>query len=220
MNQSYYNMNSIYNSFTRMAMPELEGKHLFIPEYQRGYRWQERQIMQLLSDLNDFRTNSPRDSFYCLQPIVVKPCDAQTIVANGLDEKMTWYEVIDGQQRLTTLHLIMTFSQLTRKVEHPSDAFTIYYKTRPNLGKIFGHFRGHYNAQGYLDGITLDEQSDSMDIDSFHIYQAMLSILRWFTENGPKYEKGYPSVNLLKWTASSRKKKTVASIAYKLFGMS
>lgn len=192
MNQSYYNMNSIYNSFTRMAMPELEGKHLFIPEYQRGYRWQERQIMQLLSDLNDFRTNSPRDSFYCLQPIVVKPCDAQTIVANGLDEKMTWYEVIDGQQRLTTLHLIMTFSQLTRKVEHPSDAFTIYYKTRPNLGKIFGHFRGHYNAQGYLDGITLDEQSDSMDIDSFHIYQAMLSILRWFTENGPKYEKRLP----------------------------
>ena len=175
-----------------MAMPELEGKHLFIPEYQRGYRWQERQIMQLLSDLNDFRTNSPRDSFYCLQPIVVKPCDAQTIVANGLDEKMTWYEVIDGQQRLTTLHLIMTFSQLTRKVEHPSDVFTIYYKTRPNLGKIFGHFRGHYNAQGYLDGITLDEQSDSMDIDSFHIYQAMLSILRWFTENGPKYEKRLP----------------------------
>ena len=175
-----------------MAMPELEGKHLFIPEYQRGYRWQERQIMQLLSDLNDFRTNSPRDSFYCLQPIVVKPCDTQTIAANELDEKMTWYEVIDGQQRLTTLHLIMTFSQLTRKVEHPSDVFTIYYKTRPNLGKIFGHFRGHYNAQGYLDGITLDEQSDSMDIDSFHIYQAMLSILRWFTENGPKYEKRLP----------------------------
>lgn len=43
-----------------------------------------------------------------------------------------------------------------------------------------------------MDGITLDEQSDSMDIDSFHIYQAMLSILRWFTENGPKYEKRLP----------------------------
>lgn len=36
MNQSYYNMNSIYNSFTRMAMPELEGKHLFIPNTKEG----------------------------------------------------------------------------------------------------------------------------------------------------------------------------------------
>lgn len=35
MNQSYYNMNSIYNSFTRMAMPELEGQafiHSRIPK--------------------------------------------------------------------------------------------------------------------------------------------------------------------------------------------
>lgn len=184
-------MDSKYNSFKRMAIPELEGKHFFIPEYQRGYRWQERQIMQLLSDLNDFRTNSINGSFYCLQPIVVKLCDAQTIANNKLDESETWYEVIDGQQRLTTLLLIMTFSQLTRKVDYPSDVFTIYYKTRPTLGQIFSHFKGHYGVKGYLDGITLDIQNDNMDIDSFHIYQAMQSILKWFTERG-LYEKRLP----------------------------
>lgn len=191
INWANHNMDSKHNFFERMAMPELEGKHFFIPEYQRGYRWQERQIMQLFSDLNDFRANSRRDSFYCLQPVVVKTCDAQTIANNKLDKEQTWYEVIDGQQRLTTIQLIMTFSQLTRKVDFPSDTFTIYYKTRPNLGQIFSHFKGHYDRKGFLDGIILDIQNDKMDIDSFHIYQAMQSILKWFTESS-QYEKRLP----------------------------
>ena len=62
----------------------------FIPDYQRGYRWQANdEVHTLLEDIRTFETEH-----YCLQPIVVKKR------ASGD------YEVVDGQQRLTTLYLL------------------------------------------------------------------------------------------------------------------
>ena len=69
-----------------------------ISSYQRGYRWKaEEQVRALLDDLKDF-FQQPKGEIYCLQPIVV---------AKGQDEKGEFWEVIDGQQRLTTLFLLL-----------------------------------------------------------------------------------------------------------------
>ena len=69
-----------------------------ISSYQRGYRWKaEEQVRALLDDLKDF-FQQPKGAIYCLQPIVV---------AKGQDEKGEFWEVIDGQQRLTTLFLLL-----------------------------------------------------------------------------------------------------------------
>lgn len=62
-----------------------------IPSYQRGYRWERRQVRQLLEDIIESPVNTP----YYLQPIVVALIDD-----NGN------YNLIDGQQRMTTLYLI------------------------------------------------------------------------------------------------------------------
>jgi uncharacterized protein with ParB-like and HNH nuclease domain len=65
--------------------------NFFIPAYQRGYRWDEEQVEDLLNDLLEFITTSKsREEKYCLQPIVVKQ------LVDGR------YEVLDGQQRLTS----------------------------------------------------------------------------------------------------------------------
>ena len=67
-----------------------------IPEYQRGYRWEKKQVEDLLNDLKYFiEKKSDKKEFYCLQPIVVYKTDENS------------YDVIDGQQRLTTLYLIL-----------------------------------------------------------------------------------------------------------------
>ena len=69
-----------------------------ISSYQRGYRWKaEEQVRALLDDLKDF-FQQPKGEIYCLQSIVV---------AKGQDEKGEFWEVIDGQQRLTTLFLLL-----------------------------------------------------------------------------------------------------------------
>lgn len=40
---------------------------------QRGYRWEEKQVIDLLNDINEFAKQNKEDSYY-LQPLVVKPC--------------------------------------------------------------------------------------------------------------------------------------------------
>ena len=69
-----------------------------ISSYQRGYRWKaEEQVRALLDDVKFF-CQQQKDEIYCLQPIVV---------AKGNDDNGEFWEVIDGQQRLTTLFLLL-----------------------------------------------------------------------------------------------------------------
>ena len=93
------------------AIPELCNKNFFIPDYQRGYRWGDTQIRQMLEDIYSFiYEKNAAGSFYCLQPIVVKKMTEEEVVANNLESKYDdniWYEVIDGQQRLTTIRIIL-----------------------------------------------------------------------------------------------------------------
>ena len=83
---------------------DLLQENFFVPRYQRGYRWGKQEITELLDDILQYYEDSKPTSknkkagnFYCLQPIVVKKMD-------GLEEK---WEVIDGQQRLTTIYIIL-----------------------------------------------------------------------------------------------------------------
>lgn len=65
----------------------------YIPSYQRGYRWSETEVVRLLDDIYQ---NGKKN--YCLQPVVVRKKEDQ-------------YELIDGQQRLTTLYLIYKYME-------------------------------------------------------------------------------------------------------------
>src|SRR5574344_417919 len=85
----------------------LDGNHHFhIPSYQRGYRWERKQVEDLLKDLTDFSKKARDGEFYCLQPVVVK--EKQWEVN---EETINGWEVIDGQQRLTTLLLLLKYLQ-------------------------------------------------------------------------------------------------------------
>lgn len=95
-------------------------------------------MQDLLEDLYKFATSKKesKDAFYCLQPIVVKKCDKTTIVENSLNSKMDdniWYEVIDGQQRLTTLYILFKYLIKKNNIEmfedYKRDLFQIEYQT-------------------------------------------------------------------------------------------
>ena len=90
-----------------------------ISSYQRGYRWKaEEQVRALLDDLKDF-FQQPKGEIYCLQPIVV---------AKGKDEKGEFWEVIDGQQRLTTLFLLLHVLR--------EEVYDIDFEVRVNSGHL------------------------------------------------------------------------------------
>ena len=76
----------------RLEVGELAGKKFSIPrEYQRGYRWEQTEVEHLLDDID---SSSPG---YSLQPLVVKAVERNGDIS---------YDVVDGQQRLTTILLI------------------------------------------------------------------------------------------------------------------
>lgn len=139
---------------------DLLDKKFYIPAYQRGYRWTKRQVTDLLDDIKEFQQqveNSPnaKDKFYCLQPIVVKK--------HG-DE----WEIVDGQQRLTTIHIILTCLKEILPLVGKS-RYEISYETRKG-------------SSDFLANINEDQAEDN--IDFFHIVEAKKAVDEWFEDKG------------------------------------
>jgi hypothetical protein len=134
-----------------------------IPAYQRGYRWAPTQVTQLLDDVREFtkRMNPQPQEFYCLQPVVVRPNE------NGA------YEVVDGQQRLTTLLLILRHFNERLAVRYQLKLYRLEYETRPDL-----HL--------YLDDPSPEVAASN--IDFFHIDQAINTIAEWFEKRDSEVE--------------------------------
>ena len=91
-----------------------------IPRYQRGYRWGKEQVNALLKDLYEFYEHKKglpdnNKEIYCIQPLVVK-CDENSRIRN----------VVDGQQRLTTIYILVRFLNKA-KIQK---GFAIKYESR------------------------------------------------------------------------------------------
>lgn len=129
----------------------------WIPAYQRGYRWAPLQVTQLLDDVWEFIQTSEgrkRQAFYCLQPLVIK-------ARAGGD-----YEVVDGQQRLTTIYILLTYLK---------DMVAMLGKAR---FQISFETRGEAN-EPFLQEIALDRADENVDF--FHICEAYKAIEAWFS---------------------------------------
>lgn len=99
---------------------DLLKERFFVPTYQRGYRWTARQVEALLDDLAGFQLSSRQgnpNTFYCLQPVVVCRRPAGD------------WELVDGQQRLTTIFLILRALEPIAKLLGLG-LFEIAYETR------------------------------------------------------------------------------------------
>lgn len=134
-----------------------------IPHYQRGFRWESRQVEQLLEDIHEFtrRENPQPEDFYCLQPLVLRPTE------DGA------YEVVDGQQRLTTLLLIMRHFNDRLAERYRQKLYALEYETRPSLSE-------------FLENPTEDRAASN--IDFFHIDQAITTIEAWFEKRDAEVE--------------------------------
>ncbi len=126
----------------------IEGDFI-IKSYQRGYRWSNDEVKLLLEDIY---FNGTKD--YCLQPIVVKK-------ENGL------YELIDGQQRLTTLYLIYQYMHTKTSGWLEKPKFSIDYQTRQK-------------SKEYLEDIDITKENKN--IDFWHISNAYKVIDDWFSK--------------------------------------
>ena len=125
---------------------DIEGDFL-VKSYQRGYRWSKDEVVRLLEDIKQ-----NENSNYCLQPIVVK-------------KENDIYELIDGQQRLTTIFLI--YQYIHEKIPYfAAPKFSISYETRPK-------------SKEYLNDIDISKKNEN--IDYWYMAEAYETIDDWFS---------------------------------------
>jgi uncharacterized protein with ParB-like and HNH nuclease domain len=78
----------------------IEGtKQYIVPLFQRPYSWDKKQWQELLTDLNDLYENENSNTHF-IGSIVTMPTLSKT-------ESITPYLLIDGQQRLTTIFILL-----------------------------------------------------------------------------------------------------------------
>jgi len=147
-----------------ISIQEMLDLKFYISSYQRGYRWDERQVLDLLEDIYEFQRKPKKleGEFYCLQPLVVKK-----------REEKEEYELIDGQQRLTTIFLVLSFLEDVRKILFSNDTnkYIINYETREG-------------SKNFLNSISSIQEENNKNIDYYYMSKAYLTIKDWFgTEN-------------------------------------
>lgn len=180
------------NNIQLISIAELlDGRTFYIPSYQRGYRWTTKEVTDLLSDLYSFTIgNKKNDSeFYCLQPIIVQKIEDDAIVSEileGIDtsSRDVW-EVIDGQQRLTSIYILYKYllekkgwdKERLKEDEDGKELFHLRYETR-------------VDSAAFLENLSKDTLSDA-NVDFSHISDAYRIIESWVKEDAKKISDRY-----------------------------
>lgn len=182
------------NELKPLSISEILDKQFFIRHYQRGYRWTKEQVEQLLEDIDSFtpkelKSDPSKKTFYCLQPVVLKTISENTKkeITEQSDSKKQlvgeWYEVIDGQQRLTTIYLILKYRNDRWLGEDKEPLFKIDYETREN-------------SVSFLESIKVNADKTTVDInkkniDFYHISNAYQVIRNWELNYESKFKRKF-----------------------------
>jgi len=163
---------------------ELQGYKFAIPNYQRGYRWARQQVKEFLDDIWEF-SQQDQSHIYCIQPLVVceRHEDISQLVTEvkgkdswhdilkfveekSVEEKQLW-EVIDGQQRLTTISIVM-------QILAGETPFSISYDTLQGKEKKIN------------DISTLGKKDAEDDINFHFMLEARETLEKWLDEKDEK----------------------------------
>lgn len=172
---------------------DLMGMNFRIPSYQRGYRWERKQIEQLLNDLDDFsksikqaevsdkknelwnknNPNGPKKptdnvqniGYYCIQPLAVT-------------KQADQFDVIDGQQRLTTIFLVLCCLSDLGKTELPYN---------PSKSLSDGLYELKYESREddfFQKKLFAKQANQSIDNIDFYFMTKSYEIIReWFSNH-------------------------------------
>lgn len=169
-NQLLYSVKEVFTSYCGTMK-------YFIPSYQRGYKWEEKDIKRLLDDINEFKVIDDFDAFYCLQNI-------------SIIENKGVLNVVDGQQRLTTLSILLSYLGEADMVKGKLE-----YSKRQTTQKFLNEYvytaclKQHMSEDWNWD--TFIEKTDNQEYDYqdiFYIFMAWKTIDGWFIDHREELE--------------------------------
>ena len=156
-------MSDLLRSVYDLYLPT-NGMVYYIPNYQRGYKWTRKDAMILLDDLLKFALSNPKqDAFYCLQNITLIP------QGNYL------YNVVDGQQRLTTIYILLSYLRATNRTNYSFAPSSLIYGIRQETAR----FLVEKVASGKLWETTI-KPNEAKHKDEWYIRDVAAGIYDWF----------------------------------------
>jgi len=193
------------NKIELKSISELSGMKFFIPDYQRGYRWTEELVNDLLEDIDEF-IKEKRSDFYCIQPLVVKKniikseefckklrelCQKDNNLIDRTEKLIDAYsqwEIIDGQQRLTTIFILLKYLCSGKE-----NYYSIEYETRKGssdfLKNIVETKKDENNDENNNDENNDKTPKYKENIDFYYMYEAYVKISKFF--EGDKGKENY-----------------------------
>ena len=142
------------NEINKKTVLDLSGMKFFVPAYQRGYRWTQTEVKALLDDIWEFKTQENKLK-YCLQPLIVQRRE------DGKNE------IVDGQQRLTTIFIFMKYVQEIIPAVEP--IFSIEYETRED-------------SAAFLNSLSPENDNNESNIDFHFMSCAYKAMHEWAAE--------------------------------------
>lgn len=181
----------------KLLIKDVFKKWYRIPEYQRPYVWENDQVTELLDDVMQARNSNP-DSQYFLGSMVLKK--------NWKEDGATRYEeydLLDGQQRLTTLFLITAVvrdltpknseSRLTAcnetiyQIANPDDnipeRLRIVFDIRDQVKSFINDFVKEKGGTAKVDELKLIIANQNEDVSIKNMSNAILTIRDYFSNN-------------------------------------
>ena len=164
----------------------LEGRLFHIPEYQRSYSWTSRQRSDLFGDIENVHAKGPKASHFMATVVCLRKDELElgTDIYHILD-------IVDGQQRLTTIIILFKAIQLTLKASDSNEDKRIARNIEELLVKTVGddllllqtnHDASHYFAD-YIRKGTSKAPSDAKTIADRELLTAMQEcrefVARW-----------------------------------------
>ena len=152
-------------SIYQIYLESEEAKKYVIPVYQRNYAWEEDEITALIKDVYDSCRKNANAPYYIGTLVTYKRGDNE-------------YEVIDGQQRLTTIYIILNAlgikdfrNKLTYGARKVSAATIDNLKNYPQLGEEVdeGIRNGYKFAEKAIDTIVGKSERHSFELYFLHL---------------------------------------------------
>ena len=181
----------------KLLVKDVFSKWFRIPEYQRPYVWDNDQVNELLDDVMQARNSNP-ESQYFLGSMVLRKKEKE----EG-STKYEEYDLLDGQQRLTTLFLITavirdltpatntarlkTCNETIHQMANPDDnipeRLRVVFDIREQVKDFINEFVKEPNGTTKEEELKQKINNKDEDISIKNMSKAILTIREFFSNN-------------------------------------
>ena len=156
-----------------LTLREIFNEHFFVvPDYQRGYAWDKKQVEELLNDIKHLMNDGVDLKHY-----------TGTIVLSQPNSASKAYHVVDGQQRLTTLSIVLHVLSTHLNGDEKTD-FVRKYLWRGEVGNIEPVLELNKDTKQYFEKVIITEHPSSTELVKLEAHNRLLeckqAIEAWF----------------------------------------